>query len=68
MMSILSPTASRIFANGSSARVMSAAEMYCPRLFSAARSNGQIFIAVIPSASRLSASSSAWFRKPFRSS
>ena len=51
MMSTRSPTALRIFSNGSSAALRSAAEMCRPRVFSAAWSNGQIFMAVMPSAS-----------------
>ena len=68
MMSMRSPTAARIFSKGSSAAFRSQEEMYCPRVFSAAASNGQIFIAVMPSSSSDSASSSARCRKPFRSS
>ncbi|MCY1521823.1 hypothetical protein D9M68_566550 [compost metagenome] len=68
MMSILPPTAWRILRKGSSAVSRSALLMYCPWLFSAAGSKGQIFMAVMPSDSSDSASSSAWCRKPCRSS
>ena len=68
MISILSPTARRIFSNGSSAAFNSAGLMYRPSLAMAAGSNGQIFIAVMPASSRLSATASARVMKPFRSS
>ncbi len=68
MTSILSPTALRIFSKGSRAAFRSAAEMSLPRVFSAAWSNGQIFIAVMPSSSSSSASSPARVRKALRSS
>ena len=68
MISILSPTARRIFSNGSSAALSSSGEMCMPSLAIAAGSNGQIFMAVMPDASRLSATASARVMKPFRSS
>ncbi|MNT27652.1 hypothetical protein D3C72_1632900 [compost metagenome] len=68
MISILSPTALRIFSKGSSALFRSGIEIYWPRVFSAAASKGQIFMAVMPSSSNEWASSSARCRKPFRSS
>ena len=68
MMSICRPTAERILRKGSSATSRSALLMYWPWLFSAAGSKGQIFMAVMPSDSSDSASSSAWCRKPCRSS
>ncbi|MGY3420528.1 hypothetical protein ACVWZW_001003 [Bradyrhizobium sp. F1.13.4] len=68
MISILSPTALRIFSNGSIACFIWAAVMYRPLFSCAAGSNGQIFIAEMPLSSRFSASASAWCMKPSRSS
>ena len=68
MISILSPTALRIFSNGSTAFFICAAVMKRPWFSCAAGSNGQIFIAEMPLSSRLSASASARFMKPSRSS
>ena len=68
MMSILSPTALRILRKGSSAVFRSWGLMYWPCDFSAAMSKGQIFMPVMPSLSSDSASSSAWFKNPCRSS
>ena len=58
-----SPTRLRIFSNGWRAALSSAAEIELPREASAARSNGQIFMAVMPSPSSSSARSSARVKK-----
>ena len=68
MISIRSPTALRIFSKGSIAFFICAALMYRPWFSAACGSNGQIFIALMPLASRSSASASARFMKPSRSS
>jgi hypothetical protein len=68
MMSIRSPTARRIFSNGSIARFICAAEICRPPVSCAAGSNGQIFIAVTPLSSRLSANASARCMNASRSS
>ena len=68
MICILSPTALRIFAKGSSASRNSRGVMSSPPERSAAMSNGQIFIAVMPCSSSDCATSSARYRKPSRSS
>ena len=54
MMSIRSPTASRILRNGSSALAQIASEIYWPPVASAYGSKGQIFMPVMPCSSRLS--------------
>ena len=68
MMSMRSPAAARIFSKGRRAFFSSWFEMVQPWLRSAAISNGQIFMAVMPSASKDCASSSARFRNASRSS
>ena len=68
MISILSPTARRIFSNGSSAALSWAGVMDRPSFSMAAGSKGQIFMAPMPLSSRLSATASARFMNPSRSS
>ena len=68
MISILSPTAFLIFSNGAIAVFICSAVMKRPWFSIAAGSNGQIFMAVIPLSRRFSASASALFMKPSRSS
>ena len=59
MMSILSPTAFLILRKGSSAVLSSCGLMSQPAVRSAAMSNGQIFMPVMPCSSRECARSSA---------
>jgi hypothetical protein len=68
MISILSPTAFRIFSNGSMAVFICSAVMNSPWFSIAAGSNGQIFIAEMPDSKRLSARTSARFMNPSKSS
>jgi hypothetical protein len=68
MISILSPTALRIFSNGERASLSCAAEMKRPWFSIATGSKGQIFIAPIPLSRRLSASASARVMNASRSS
>ncbi len=68
MICMASPTAARILRKGSTARESCAGVIAAPWLDSAAKSKGQIFMPVMPCASRLSASAPASVRKPSRSS
>ena len=68
MISIWSPTARRIFSNGSRAALSWAGVMDMPSFSMPAGSKGQIFMAVMPCSSRLSATASARVIKPCRSS
>ena len=68
MISILSPTAFRIFSKGAIAVFICSAVMKRPWFSIAAGSNGQIFMAEMPLSRRLSATASARIMKPSRSS
>ncbi len=68
IISILSPKAFLIFSNGSNAIFISSQEIYCPCDFSAAKSKGHIFIAVIPESKRECARSTGVFKNASKSS